>query len=75
MSNNWTWKKIITENNEERWIAYRVCDHCGKEYECGGGFNSRYCSDCRPEIRAEQNRERVRNHRARIKAAAANATR
>ena len=44
-----------------------TCEKCGTEFTAENPSSTKYCPECGKEIRAQQNRERVRRYREKLK--------
>lgn len=63
----WKYKRM---NRPEGGILYRAvntCEQCGKEFIAENPSSTKYCPECGKVIRAQQNRDRVRRYREKLK--------
>lgn len=63
----WKWKRMERPDGRTCYIAVNICVKCGIEFTADNPSSTKYCPDCRKQIRAEQNRARVRKHREKKK--------
>ena len=60
-----TWKAEADSDGNVSYKAYNNCQQCGKEFYTDFP-NAKYCPECRKQIRAQQNRDRVRRYREKV---------
>ncbi len=64
----WMWKRVDNPNGRcARYIAVNTCEKCGVEFRSNNPSSTKYCPECGKQIRAQQNRDRVRRYRERLK--------
>ena len=63
----WFYKKIKKENGCTCYQAINICEQCGVEFTSDNPGSTKYCPECGKQIRAQQNRDRVRRYRERLK--------
>ena len=63
----WQWKRTIKPNGRVMYVATNYCEQCGTEFMADNPSSTKYCPECGKQIRAQQNRERVRRYRERLK--------
>ena len=57
--NSCKWEKT----DKGYYLAVTTCQMCGKEYNNGNVFASKYCSECAAKVKREKTAERVRRYR------------
>lgn len=60
-------RKWIDEQTEAKITGINICMKCGKRFKSNKPSSTKYCPECGKQIRAQQNRERVRRFRDRNK--------
>ena len=63
----WKWERIGTINGCAHYRAVNICVQCGKEFTSNNPSSTKYCPECGKVIRAQQNRDRVRRYREKLK--------
>ena len=63
----WTYKRMIKPEGGILYRAVNTCEQCGIEFISENPSSTKYCPECGKQIRAQQNRERVRRYRERLK--------
>lgn len=64
----WYWKKTKDEKRHcTVYTAINTCMQCGAEFRSNNPSSTKYCPECGKKIRAQQNRDRVRKYRERLK--------
>lgn len=61
----WYYKKL--NEDDQNFVAVNQCEICGIEFRSLSPSTTKYCPDCGEKIRKDQNRERVRRYRERLK--------
>ena len=63
----WQWKRIVLADGHVRYRAVNTCEQCQREFIAENPGSAKYCPECGKQIRAQQNRDRVRKHREKLK--------
>ena len=63
----WNWKRMERPDGRTCYRAVNTCVQCGKEFIAENPSTTKYCADCGKQIRAQQNRDRVRRYREKQK--------
>ena len=63
----WHWEKVSSEKGHTVYMAMNTCMQCGAEFRSNNPSSTKYCPECGKQIRAQQNRDRVRRYRDRLK--------
>ena len=63
----WQYKRIIRPDGKIWYRATNTCEQCGVEFISDNPSSTKYCPECGKQIRAQQNRDRVRRYRERQK--------
>ncbi len=64
----WYWKQTRDQKRHcTVYMAMNTCMKCGKEFRSNNPSSTKYCPECGKLIRAQQNRDRVRRYRERLK--------
>ncbi len=64
---SWRWKRIDNTKGHAVYMAINTCMQCGVEFRSNNPSSTKYCPECGKQIRAQQNRDRVRRYRERQK--------
>ena len=63
----WKYQRTVLPNGRTCYKSINFCEKCGIEFIAENPSSTKYCPDCGKEIRAQQNRDRVRRYREKLK--------
>ena len=63
----WQWKRMVKPDGHACYRAVNTCEQCQREFISEQPGSAKYCPECGKQIRALQNRERVRRYREKLK--------
>ena len=63
----WKWVKVETRGCCAVYKPVNTCEQCGVEFSANNPSSTKYCPECGKQIRAQQNRDRVRRYREKQK--------
>ena len=63
----WKYKRMNSPDGRLWYRAINTCEQCGKEFIADNPSSTKYCPLCGKVIRAQQNRDRVRRYREKLK--------
>ena len=63
----WTWKRMEKPDGHKYYQAVNTCVQCHREFIAVNPSTTKYCPECGKQIRAQQNRDRVRRFREKVK--------